>query len=110
MFFVIGKHIFFPLSVKLYQWVGRVMLQKSEEIAILIFLYLQFASAIKKRWISDAEDKASKSTSKALAIYSSSDNSFIRTWKEQNRLKMDTRHLLFPMPGLVVSGGKIVEW
>lgn len=49
MFFVIGKHIFFPLSVKLYQWVGRVMLQKSEEIAILIFLYLQFASATKKR-------------------------------------------------------------
>lgn len=41
--------------------------------------------------------KQAKIPAEALAIYSSSDNNFLRTCKEQNHLKINASHLLFPL-------------
>lgn len=95
MFLVISKHMCLSIWIEFYQWVGKGHYMKYEEIAILVF-YLQFSSATttKKREFLMLKIKKAKVPEEASAIYSSSDISFIRTWKEQNHLKMDARHLV----------------
>lgn len=93
MSFVTSKH-FINISSNLSVGGKGSFYENMKKIAILIF-YLQFVSATTK-WISNAEDKAQE-PAEALAIYSNSDNSFIRTWKEQNHLKVDASHLLFSL-------------
>lgn len=57
MSFVISKH-FINISRNLLVGGKGSLCEKYEKIAILIF-YLQFASATKKKWISNAEDEVS---------------------------------------------------